>query len=89
MGLFRGAVVHNGGVPENCPLALVGRFSSSIGRLPTLMGCSAECLTGPFSLLKIPWKTAHQERGIKRILTRGCDGGAQLYHWDSRITFIN
>ena len=39
MGLFRGAVFHHGGVPENCPLALM--------------------LDGPFSLLKIAWKTAN------------------------------
>ena len=26
MGLFRGAVFHHGGVPENCPLALMGVF---------------------------------------------------------------
>ena len=26
MGLFRGAVFLLGGVPENCPLALMGRF---------------------------------------------------------------
>ena len=66
MGLFRGAVFHHGGVPENCPLALVGRFPSLMGRFPPLMGrfpplmgCFPECLNGPFSLLKIPWKTAH------------------------------
>ena len=34
MGLFRGAVFHHGGVPENCPLALMGRFPS----FPTLIG---------------------------------------------------
>ena len=59
MGLFRGAVFHHGGVPENCPLALMGRFHSLMGRFPTLMGRCPECLNGPFSLLKIPWKTAH------------------------------
>ena len=58
-GLFRGAVFHHGGVPENCPLALVGRFPSLMGRFPTLMGRFPECLNGPFSFLKIPWKTAH------------------------------
>ena len=26
MGLFRGDVFHHGGVPENCPLTLKGRF---------------------------------------------------------------
>ena len=59
MGLFRGAVFHHGGVPENCPLALMGRFPSLMGRFLTLMGRFPECLNGPFSLLKIPWKTAH------------------------------
>ena len=38
MGLFRGAVFHHGGVPENCPLVLMGRFRSLMGRFPTLMG---------------------------------------------------
>ena len=35
-GPFRAAVFHSGGVPENCPLALMGRFPPSMGRLPTL-----------------------------------------------------
>ena len=56
MGLFRGDVSW---VPENCPLALMERFLSLVGRFPTLMGRFPECLNGPFSLLKIPWKTAH------------------------------
>ena len=59
MGLFRGAVFDHGGVPENSPLALMGRFASLMGRFPALMGRFPECLNGPFSLLKIPWKTAH------------------------------
>ena len=32
MGLFRGAVFQHGGVPENSPLTLMGRFSSLMGR---------------------------------------------------------
>ena len=59
MGLFREAVFDHGGVPENCPLVLMGRFPSLMGRLPSLMGRFPECLNGPFSLLKIHWKTAH------------------------------
>ena len=59
MDLFRGAVFHHGQVHENCPLALMGRFPSLMGRFPTLMGRFPECLNGPFSLLKFPWKTAH------------------------------
>ena len=59
MGLFRGAVFHHGGVPENSPLVLMGRFPTLMGRFLTLMGRFPECLKGPFSLLKIPWKTAH------------------------------
>ena len=47
MGLFRGAVFHHGGVPENCPLALMGRFPSSMGPFLTLMGRFPECLNGP------------------------------------------
>ena len=30
-----------------------------MGRFPPLMGRCPECLNGPFSLLKTPWKTAH------------------------------
>ena len=60
MGLFRGAIFHHGGVPENCLLALLGRFPSLMGRFPTLMGRFPECLNGPFSRLirglKIPEK---------------------------------
>ena len=37
-GLFRGAVFHHGGVPENCPLATMGRFPSLVGRFVTSMG---------------------------------------------------
>ena len=51
--LIRGAVFDHGGVPENCPLALMGRFPSLMGRFPSLMGRFPECLNGPFSLLKI------------------------------------
>ena len=68
MGLFRGAVFRRGGVPENCPLVLMGRFPSLMGRFPTLMGRCPECLNEPFSFFKIPWKTAHKERGIKGFL---------------------
>ena len=59
MGLFRGAVFHHGGVPENSPVTLMGRFPSLMGRFPAFMGRFPECLNGPFSLLKFPWKTAH------------------------------
>ena len=59
MGLFRGAVFQHGGVSENSPLTLMGRFPTSMGRFP-------KCLNGPFALSKIPWKTAHQEKGYYR-----------------------
>ena len=59
MGLFRGAVFHLTGVPENCPLALMGRFPSLMGRFLSLMGRFHKCLNGPFSILKLPHKTAH------------------------------
>ena len=52
MGLFWGAVFHHGGVPENSPLRLMGRFPSLMRRFP-------EWLNGPFFIWKIPWKTAH------------------------------
>ena len=32
MGRFRGAVFQHGGVPENSPLSLMGRFPSLMGR---------------------------------------------------------
>ena len=68
MGLFRGAVFNHEGVTENCPSALMGRCPSLMGRFPTLMGRFPECLNGLFSLLKIPWKTAHQEKGHQEAL---------------------
>ena len=44
MDLYRGAVFHHGGVPENRPLRLKGRFPSLMGRFPILMGRFPECL---------------------------------------------
>ena len=92
MGLFREAVFHHGGGPENCSSAFMGRFPSSMGRFPSLMGRFLECLNGPFSLLKIPWETAHEEKGIKRFListrnfaaiSRRCDCGFAI--WASKV----
>ena len=69
VGLFRWAVFDNGGVPENSPLALMGRFASLMGRFfPTLMGRVPECLNGPFSLFKSHGKQPIKKRGIKRFL---------------------
>ena len=68
MGLFRGASFDHGGVPETSPLASMGRFASLMGRFPTLMGHFTECLDGPFSLPKIPWKTAHSEKAPLEVL---------------------
>ena len=68
MGLFRGAVFHHGGVPENSPLTLMGRFPSLMGRFPTLMGRFPECLNGPFPSRKSPGKQPIKKRGIKRFL---------------------
>ena len=66
MGLFRGAVFHHGGVPENSPLTLTGRFPTLMGRFPTLVGRFPECLNGPFSLLKISGKQPIKKRGINQ-----------------------
>ena len=66
MGLFRGAVFHHGWVPENRPLALMGRFPSLMGRFPSLMGRFPECLNGPFSLLKIQWENSPLREGALR-----------------------
>ena len=65
MGLFRGAVVHHGGMPENSPLALIGAF-------PLLNGPFSD-LNGPFPRVplwvvfphenQIPWTAAYQEKG--------------------------
>ena len=68
MGLFRGAVFRHSRVPENSPLSLMGRFPCLMGRFPTLMGRFPECLNGPFSLSKIPWKQPIKKRGVKRFL---------------------
>ena len=38
IGLFRGAVFHHGGVRENRPIALMGRFPSLMGRFSDLSG---------------------------------------------------
>ena len=62
MGHFRGAVFHQGRVPENN----MGRFPSSMGRFLTLRGRFPrgqfpKCLSGLFYPLKIRWKTAHEE----------------------------
>ena len=59
MGAFRGPVFHCGRVPENCPLALMGRLPSLMGPFSDLNGPFIKCLNGPFSLFKIPCKTAH------------------------------
>ena len=52
MGIFGGTVFQHGGVPENSPVALMGRFPPLMGRFPTLMGrfpdSDPECLNGPF-----------------------------------------
>ena len=58
MGPFRGAVFHHGGVPENCPLALTGSFPSLMGCFLTVGPFPRFRPKGPFSLLKIPCKTA-------------------------------
>ena len=41
------------------PFSVNGAFASVMRRFTSLMGRSPECLNGPFSLLKVPWKTAH------------------------------
>ena len=72
MGLFRRAVFHHGGgagkqpikQPTEMPtrtMALMGRFPSLMGRFLTLMGRFPRFRPkGPFYLLKIHWKTAHE-----------------------------
>ena len=65
--ILKGVVFHHGGVPENCPLALMGRFRSLVDRFPTLMGRFPECLNGPCPLLKMSWKTA-RKRSIQQHL---------------------
>ena len=53
MGLFRGAVA------RKQPVGLDGAFHLFNGPFSSLSGPSPECLNGQFSLLKIPWRTAH------------------------------
>ena len=66
MGLLRGATFHHGGMPQNSPLALMGRFPSLMGRFPTLMG---RFLPMPqwavFPLWKSPGK---QQKGHEAVL---------------------
>ena len=70
---FRGAVFHHGRVPENCALALMGRFPSLMGRLLTLMGRFLEfALMGCFPSRKFPGKQPIKKRGIKRFLKIIC-----------------
>ena len=64
-GPFRGAVFHHGGVPENCLLALMGRFPSLMDRFPSLMGRFPEYLMGRFPSWKTPGKQPIEKRGIK------------------------
>ena len=66
MSLFRGAVFHHGGVPENCPLALMGRFQSLMGRFPTLMGRLPECPNGPVFPLENPLENSPLRKGAVR-----------------------
>ena len=67
MGLFRGAVFHLGGVPENSPLALMGRFPSLMGHFPTL-GRFPKGLNGLYSISKTAWKIAHQDKAHQEVL---------------------
>ena len=69
MGLFRGAVFHHGGVPENCangafPPLLNGPFSD-------LNGPFSDLLTEPFSLLKFPGKQPIKQMGHEEVLDNG------------------
>ena len=48
------------------PLALMGRFPSSMHRFPTLLGRFPKCLNGPFSLLKFPSQRALQDIQVSR-----------------------
>ena len=63
MGLFRGAVFQHGPVPKKQSINLNGPFPLLNGLFSDLNGPFPECLNGPFSLLEIPWKTAHEEKG--------------------------
>ena len=51
---WRGAVLHLSGVPEDCPLALMGRFPSLVGCFLTFMGRSPECLSLKIALENRP-----------------------------------
>ena len=83
MGLFRGAVFRHGRGARKQPIkqptelptstmALMGLFPSLVGRFPTLMGRFPRFYPkGPLCLLKIHWKTAHEEKGHQEVLERG------------------
>ena len=51
--------------------APMGRFPSLMGRFPTLTSRFPKYLNGPFSLLKIPWKTAHEEKANEKGQLKG------------------
>ena len=68
MGLFRGAVLHRGGVPENSPFNSVNEaFPSLVGRFPTLMGRFLECLNGPF----FPQENSLENSPLRKGASRG------------------
>ena len=67
VGLFRRAVFRHGGVSENCPLVLMGRFPSLMGRFPTLMGRFPNALMGRFPSRESSGKQPIKKRGIKRL----------------------
>ena len=57
MGFLEGPFSTMAGCPKTAHSPLLGRFPSFMGRFPTLMGRFPKCVNGPFSVLKILWKT--------------------------------
>ena len=68
MGLFRGAVFDHGSVPENCPLASMGRFPSLMGRFPTLMGRFPRMPSRAVFPLENPLKNSPLRKGHQEVL---------------------
>ena len=71
MGLFRGAVFQHGGVHENSPLTLMGRFPALMGRSPVRLNA----LMGCFPSRKSLGKQLIKKGGFKRFLI-----GKQMRH---------
>ena len=87
IGPFRGAVFHHGGMPENCPSALVGVSPPEWAVWPTLMGRFPECLHGHCPLEDCLENSELRKWGIKRFLI--CNKKRQTRHFPRLLSSVN